>query len=107
MVDERVTREEGGGSGAGLKSMGRLIGFGTPNGGLIYAQVIEETPRDWRGVGGHLSTNQSYAEYDANRIAFEKRGEGWPYQWVGIFDNQDEMDHFQQWHPPEPDDDRG
>lgn len=80
--------------------MKNLIGFCMPDGGLVHAQVIQETPKGWQGIGGHLSTNQDYAYYDAERIALQHMTGGDVYRWVGLFDNQDEMDHFQQWHPP-------
>ena len=70
---------------------------------LPKGQVAIWVAPNIKGVGMQklIVVTVGTTQHDANRIAYEKRGEGWPYQWVGIFDNQDEMDHFQQWHPPE------
>lgn len=81
--------------------MTEYIGFCHPDrSGLTYAQVIVKAGDAWRGVGSHLSTNASYAEYDCEEIVRKHASKGDTYEYVGRFETQADMDAFQQEHPP-------
>jgi hypothetical protein len=84
--------------------MTHYIGFCAPHSsGLTSAQVIVKLPDGtWTGVGGHLSSNQSYAEYDAENIVRKHASKGDTYEWAGQFETQETMDAFQNEHPPAP-----